>query len=319
MKRWIIVALLTMSLSTISFVGDLGAVELESDVEFATGYRVDNFDWNIAGNILGTNPNLMSELTWSDLESFQIKSGVKALINKVLYLRCSFDVGWILGGDSQDSDFDGHNRTQEWSRSNNNADDGTVLDVTAGFGYQFKLGSGRFRIIPLAGYSYSQQNLTMTDGFQTISTPGRTPPIGPIEGLDSNYDTRWYGPWVGVDLFFRATEKISVFAGFEYHLADYEAKADWNLRVDLAHPKSFEHDADGTGFLITVGGEYVLAKPGWSLGLEINYQDWSTDPGIVRQFEADGSIVETRLNEVNWDSLAIMLKVTYRFQYLYPR
>ena len=316
MKRWIMVALLTMNLSTMSLMRNLGAAELESGLEFTTGYRTDDFDWNIAGNIFGTNPNVLSELTWSDLESFQIKSGVKALINKVLYLRGSFDVGWILGGDNQDSDFDGDNRTQEWSRSNNSADDGTVLDVTAGIGYQVRLGSGRFRIIPLAGYSYSQQNLTMTDGFQTISTPGRTPPIGPIEGLDSNYDTRWYGPWAGVDLSFKASNKILLFAGFEYHWADYKAEANWNLRTDLAYPKSFEHEADGTGILITAGGDYIFAAP-WSLGLEVNYQDWSTDAGIDRQFNSDGTMAVTRLNEVNWESFAIMLRVTYRFHSFY--
>jgi len=325
MKKWIIASLLAANFFAMCLVGNLTAAQLEADLDFTTGYRGDDLDWNIAGDILGTNPNVLSELTWSDLKSYQIKLGAKALINKVFYLRGSFDIGWILDGDNQDSDFAGDNRTQEWSRSNNSADDGTVLDATAGLGYQFKLASGRFRLIPLVGFSYSEQNLTMMDGVQTVSEPALAPagvtplPLGPFAGLDSTYDTQWYGPWIGVDLLFGATEKVNLFVSFEYHWADYEAEANWNLISEFAHPKSFEHEADGTGFLITVGGEYVFAEPWWSLGLEMNYQDWSTDAGIDRVFFADGTTADTRLNEVNWDSFAIMLKVTYRFHYFYHR
>jgi opacity protein-like surface antigen len=324
MKRWLTVVLLMGILSAVCLIGDLEAVEVEGDLELITGYRVDDLDWRIAGNVSGTNPNIFSELTWTDLESPQLKLGGKGTINRVLYLRGYAAFGWVLSGDVQDSDYRGDNRTLEWSRSNNNAEDSTVLDATLAFGYPFKLASDRFRLIPLAGFSYSEQNLKMKDGLQTVSDsalapPSATPlPIGPFAGLDSTYDTKWYGPWVGADLSFRASEKILLFAGFEYHWADYKAEANWNLRSDLAHPKSFEHEADGTGFLITFGGDYAFSEP-WSLGLELNFQDWSTDAGIDRQFNADGTMAVTRLNEVNWESFAIMLRVTYRFRFFYHR
>ncbi|MGD9033688.1 MAG: autotransporter domain-containing protein [Desulfobacteraceae bacterium] len=320
MKRWLIVVLLTGILSTVCLVENLKAVEVEGDLELINGYRVDDLDWNIAGDTSGTTtPNIRSELTWRDLESYQLKLGGKGTIDRIFYLRGSLNFGWGLSGQVQDSDYNGDNRTQEYSRSISSADDSTVFDATVAFGYPFKLASDRFRLIPLAGFSYSEQNLTMKDGTQVISEPPhQTQPIGPIAGLDSTYDTKWYGPWVGVDLSFRATDKIILFAGFEYHWADYEAQANWNLRTDLSHPKSFEHEADGTGFLITAGGDYAFAAP-WSLGLELNYQDWSTDAGIDRQFNSDGTLAFTRLNEVNWESLAIMLRVTYRFHYFYHR
>jgi hypothetical protein len=318
MKRRLIVILMALIFSTLCSIGDLKAVEMEGDLELITGYRVDELDWNIAGNINGTNPNIVSELTWSDLESYQLKLGGKGTIDRVFYLRGSAAFGWVLSGEVQDSDYLGADRTQEFSRSINSADDSTVFDATLAVGYPFKLASDRFKLIPLVGFSYSEQNLTMKDGVQVISQPPQTQPIGPIAGLDSTYDTKWYGPWVGVDLSLKASDKIILFAGVEYHWADYKAEANWNLRSDLAHPKSFEHEADGTGFLITVGGDYVFARP-WSLGLELNYQDWSTDAGIDRQFNSDGTIAVTRLNEVNWESMAIMLRVTYRFRFSYYR
>ncbi len=318
MKRWLTVFLLTGILSAVPLIGHLEAVEVEGDLELINGYRVDDLDWNIAGNPNGTNPNIISELAWSDLKSYQLKVGGRGMINGVFYLRGSIDFGWVLSGEVQDSDYDGDNRTQEYSRSISNSDDSTVFDSTVAFGYPFKLASDRLRLIPIVGFSYSEQNLTMKDGVQVISQPPQTQPIGPIAGLDSTYDTKWYGPWVGLDLSLRATDKIILFAGFEYHWADYEAKANWNLRTDLAHPKRFEHDAAGTGFLITAGGDYVFSES-LSLGLELNFQDWSTDAGIDRQFNADGTIAVTRLNEVNWESFAIMLRLTYRFRFLYHR
>jgi hypothetical protein len=47
--------------------------------------------------------------------------------------------------------------------------------------------------------------------------------------------------------------------------------------------------------------------------LAFTYLKWSTDPGLDRLYYANGSVAETRLNEVNWDSYALMLGLVYRF------
>jgi len=311
-KKWFVIGLIMFSMGYLE--GNPEAAEIGTNLEFGAGYRVDNLNWSIAGNINGTNPNVLSELTWSDLEIFQLKAGIRSTISKAFYVRGSLGYGWI---------FDGDNRTLEYSRSNNSADDGNVVDATLGIGYQLKAISDRLRLVPLVGYSYSDQFLRMTDGFQTVSEPSlvapedRPPEIGPFAGLDSSYESEWWGPWVGIDVLFDASEKMTLFGGFEYHWADYHGEANWNLISKFAHPKSFEHDADGTGIIVALGGEYHLTQP-WYISLNINYQDWSTDPGLDRLFYADGTTADTRLNEVNWDSFAILLGLTYRFQYNYP-
>ena len=200
MKIRLNVVLLTVILLTLCLAGNLGASEFEGELELITGYRVDDLDWNIAGDISGTaTPNIISELTWSDLKSFQLKLGGKGIINRIFYMRGSAAFGWVLSGEVQDSDYNGDNRTQEFSRSISSADDSNVLDATVAFGYPFRLASDRFRLIPVVGFSYSEQNLHMQDGVQVLSEPPQTQPIGPIAGLDSTYETRWYGPWAGVD------------------------------------------------------------------------------------------------------------------------
>ena len=165
---------------------------------------------------------------------------------------------------------------------------------------------------PLVGYSYHEQNLKITDGFQTI------PATGPFPGLDSSYDTEWKGPWIGIDLRFKARE-IKIFAHrfetyftYEYHWADYDAEADWNLRDDLAHPKSFKHDTDGNGYVIGAGFNFVLHQH-WALNFNFDYQDWSTDDGTIKFFLADGTTHKQQLNEVNWTSYALSLGLSVRF------
>ena len=278
----------------------------QSKFILSAGYRVGDLDWNIAGDTTGENPNILSELTWSDLEIYQVKLSNVTMIPKRVYFRGSLAYGWITGGENQDADFNGDNRTLEWSRSNNKTKDDNVLDASLGIGYPFTFGQGKFRISPLIGYSYHKQNLRITDGCQTI------PPTGSFQGLDSTYDAEWSGPWVGLDLMFKLNEKHNLFAEIEYHWADYYAEANWNLRSDYAHPKSFEHDADGDGIIILMGWTYLFHGR-WALDVTVDYQSWSTDHGIDRVFFASGTTAETRLNEVNWESYAAMIGLAYHF------
>jgi hypothetical protein len=283
-----------------------------TELFLTTGRRLDDLDWNIAGDINGNNPNILSELTWKDLESFQLKMAGKTTFQQLLMLRGSLAYSWIFDGENQDSDYNGDDRTLEFSRSNNNSDAGNMLDASFGIGWQFTFCTNDFVMAPVIGYSYHEQNLTITDGYQTI------PSSGPFPGLDSNYETEWKGPWIGLDFTFRADEKrkmapaIETFINIEYHWADYYAQADWNLRTDFAHPKSFEHEADGHGFILNTGLKFIFNYH-WLFNVNLDYQNWSTDPGIIRFFNADGTTPMQQLNEVNWTSYAIMAGIEYHF------
>jgi len=321
-------ALLTMLLTS-------GGMEARAEVlpnldfQLGAGYRQDQFDWNIAGTPRGTSPNILSELQWEDLEIYQVRAKGKAVVG--LDNFPSFDAcvkgflgyGWIVDGDNQDSDFLGDNRTLEFSRSNNKTEDDNVLDAALAIGPRFGFREGMFIVTPLVGYSYHEQNLRITDGVQTLADqplvdsvlgPGELilPPLGPFPGLDSTYEAEWHGPWVGVDLEIRPSGRLTLTGSAEYHWADYEAKADWNLRSDLAHPTSFKHSADGDGIVLTAAAALSLGER-WSMELSYDYADWETDPGRDQVFLSDGTVGETRLNEVNWESQAVMLGVTYRF------
>ena len=276
---------------------------IETDVSFSTGFRYDDFKWNIAGNKGGQEPNILSELTWRKLQSYEVRGDGRLTIPRIITFRGSYAHSWIYRGQNQDSDYLGDNRTFEFSRSNNSSDRGTLLDATAGVGYPWRPASGVYDLTLsfLGGYSYHEQNLTITNGYQTI------PRTGYFSGyLNSEYQARWRGPWTGVDLSFKPKEKVTLFGTFEYHWASYRADARWNLRSDFSQPKSFRHTADGTGVVGSLGVSYLFRKS-WSLYAEAKAQNWSTEPGIDVTFKSNGKTAETRLNKVKWDSVEVRL------------
>jgi hypothetical protein len=85
--------LLLSLLSFLPYPHPAQAADIQTDLGLSTGYRVDDFSWSIAGNISGTDPNVLSELTWSDLETLQATVSGKVLVNEWLYARGSFGYG----------------------------------------------------------------------------------------------------------------------------------------------------------------------------------------------------------------------------------
>lgn len=279
---------------------------LDREYSLSVISRVDELDWNIAGNTSGTSPNILSELTWTDLESLGLEIKGSAPVNNRMYLRGSFRYSWIYSGANQDSDYSGNNRTQEYSRSNNNSDSGSVWDASGGLG--FVLLDGPFFIAPVGGFSYHKQNLTITDGFQTI------PATGPFAGLNSTYEARWFGPWAGLDLWYTRprSRSFTLSMSLEYHVLWYRAEADWNLRSDFSHPKSFEHWATGNGILLTIDSVHRL-KSGISINYGIDVRAFMVHNGTDRVYFSSGAISDTKLNEVNWTSSSIYLGLGYAF------
>ena len=284
----------------------------------SSGYRIDNLNWNIAGNRQGSDPNVLSELSWTDITIYQLKLDNRTVIRDWLYLRGHLDYGIVVNGNNQDSDYNGDNRTQEFSRSVNGVDGNRVWDGSIGVGPHFSFLGSSFTLCPMLGYAIAQQDLNIVDGNQVLTTPPASTPIGPIDGLSRRYQTDWKGPWVGVDLLLRATvaqgpfRSVGIMFTGEYHWVDYTADADWNLRSDLQHPVSFSHEAEGTGIMV---GTTILfeTRYHWGVNVSMNMMDMSTDPGVDRIYHADGSISETRLNEVNWRAFTFEAGLSYGF------
>lgn len=280
--------------------------------DFNMGYRRDHLCWSIQG--YKGNPNKLSELTFRDLDIFQIGFDFQALTYNNIYVRANIDYGWILSGQVQDSDYAGSNRTKEFSRSLSKCNDDNVFDFTIGLGYLFDICDTGFTIAPLAGYSYNRQNLRFREG-QTIINVFFPDEIGPFEGLNSTYQAGWNTGWLGVDLGYPVACNFWLFANYEYHLGTYKARANWNLRDDFAG--DFIHKANTyNGNVLNAGVEYLLCDS-WTVGLAGCYQFWKTQIGtdVTRVITEDYGIVplQTKLNPVEWRSYSIAIDVGYVF------
>lgn len=284
-----------------------GAAETELGV--AVGYRAADMRWSIAGNANGCCPNVLSELSWDDLEVTELALDLRLLTPEGLILAAGGAYGTIRSGDNRDSDYLGDDRSLEFSRSENTTDGDAMWHGSLGLGWRLPWRGGEWSgaFVPRLGYAVHGQDLRITEGYQTL------PPLGAFDGLDSSYRARWKGPWAGLDVDLVPSTAFTLVLGLQYHWPDYYAEANWNLREDFAHPKSFEHEADGRGEVYRVG----LRLPGPASALQWRVdaarERWETDAGVDRVFFADGTSAVTRLNEVVLNTWSISAGIDARF------
>ena len=290
----------------------------DTTFDLSAGYRRDSLSWSIAGNNNGHYVNILSELQWSDLTIYQLSLSNRTVIRDRVYLRGHLDFGVVESGSNRDSDYDGDDRTQEFSRSINGVDGNSVWNASAGIGPRLAFFDETIVVCPLLGYAVSEQDLNIVDGYQAISEPPSSTPIGPIAGLDSRYQTRWKGPWLGADLMVSIPStqgtftRVGILFSGEYHWVDYDAEANWNLRQDYRHPVSFSHAAEGSGYQV---GAKLLFESGdrWGMQAGMRVLEMTTDSGKDRIYYANGTTTETRLNEVQWRSFTFEAGISCRF------
>ncbi|WP_207060846.1 autotransporter outer membrane beta-barrel domain-containing protein [Motiliproteus sp. SC1-56] len=303
----------------ISLCGVSGAEPFPAETALRLGVGVSQheFDWSIAGNLAGSDPNILSELIWRDVQMVELEAGLRLNLGKAVekppfFVLIEGCYGWIYDGDNRDSDFLADNREQEFLRTENRADDGASWHLSLALGVDF-LPLPRLRLSPYLGYGYRELALVITDGNQTLNTLGEE--LGPFAGLDSTYDATWRGPFLGIGAVFAYSERWQWFAEARYSWDDdYSATADWNLRPDFAHPESFVQDTRGSGLGLELGAAYRLAGDDPArLRLTLSRQRWRGAPGLDTVFFADGGVTRTRLNGVDWSRTALVVSYQRSF------
>ncbi|TPW09498.1 MAG: hypothetical protein FD130_2501, partial [Halothiobacillaceae bacterium] len=144
--------------------------------------RMDDLNWNIG---LKPTPNVLSELTWRDLEINQTQTGFTLHNQKVLF-KGEFRYGQIEEGENQDSDYLGDNRTDEFIRSYSKTA-GETVDGSFAMGYRLTTPTARFTstVTPLIGFAKHKQYLQMIEGRRTLNARIPDPAPVPLNGLNS--------------------------------------------------------------------------------------------------------------------------------------
>ncbi len=280
------------------------------------GYRTSELKWSIAGN----GVNILSELQWKKVHGYEIQPSVEYIQKSGklhgLNLQASVNKSFTSSGDNQDSDYDGNNRTQEFSRSNNKSDSGGSDSFSASIGYSFDFKGSRqenlTRFTALFGYALQRQRFSMGQGYQTIATGGLTPPLGPIGDLDSSYDAEFSAPYIGLELNSRFMEKHNIKLTGRFLRGYYTGTGHWNQRPDFAHPDSFVQEANGYGLAagIKYGWEFY---PRTQLTLGYNYNYFKTGSGTDTNYMADGSVLIGYFNKAEYSSMDFMTGLNYKF------
>ena len=271
-------------------------------------YRQDNFVWN-KGDVNNV-PNVLSELKWTQLRTNALKGVLKQDLGPKYFLEASGSWGYTFSGLNQDSDYSGSNRTDEFSRSNNNGSGGTMFDASLALGWKLQ-NSKKAKTSLLAGYAVNRQTLNMFDYVQTIDT-NANPRLGPDPSVSFIYMALWRGPWIGISHESELNKRLQLTTRLEYHIPNYNGECHWASRDDLAHPVSNNHWSRGEGIVASLGFDYA-AGPKWKLGAGIDYTHYWIQPGTDQVNSFDDLHAQLPLNEVRWDSWAFRLKATYRF------
>ena len=262
--------------------------------------RFDQLSWNIAGNLAGTGPNVISDLSWNNVGFHEARLGFRFIGDDTWYLKGYTSKAWGFTGTNQDSDYNGDNRSLEYSRSVADSDRSSAEDFSIAIGQQIRI-DNRIGITPLVGFSSHRQTFTMTNGNQTVCD-SCSRGLGPYAGLNSTFNTHWRGPWLGLDLRLAAAKRWTTYAELEYHYSYYDAQAD-----------SQDQTARGKGTHIGLGMSYALLVPNSFFNVGVKQNQYSTRAGVHNFYLANGTVSSQRLNAVNWRSNTITVGITSQY------
>lgn len=268
------------------------------------GYGIDTLDyrWSVSGNIYGTSPNIMSELSWNNLQGNAHHLGLEFIASSGWMGRSTLQMNeFNQGGQVQDSDYLYDNRTGEFSRSFSLPNGSNSQDLTLLAGHKLSLNeSQNISITPIIGISRNLTELRMVSGKQTIPASTSYP------NLDNRYRAQFDAILAGVEACWWMTPTLGLDLKWHHAWLNYHAEADWNLRTDFQHPVSFYHDGKGSDNRWTIG---LLGRINneWQMELAYTFRQGSLQNGIDVVNLSNGSQQRTLLKEVEWSTTSTSL------------
>lgn len=263
----------------------------------------------------------LSKLEWERLRyaHFGLRGKGKVAGNWVLFAGASY--GKIFEGVNKDYDYGKDHHQGLYNFSCAQADKGELFDFDGAIGYEWDIACVKTTL--MGGYNYAEQHVRQMSPAR-FSYNGENDPFypshftysGKVEGLHSNYRTRWQGPWGGITLV-SDWGPLRMEAFFAYHRLDYNGVGYWNLRDDLA--KSFTQSGNGHGVRLGLKAAVCLSEQD-SVGLSALYTDWRVKNGVDQvsfyDYEYGSEQIKTAkvpLNGVYWNSFVLSLVYTRHF------
>jgi hypothetical protein len=275
----------------------------ELNLSYGLGVRNDGLRWAVAADLFGTPPNILSELTWRNLQGSEQAFGLEYIASSGWLGRANLRLtGFNMGGEVQDSDYTLDNRNGESSRSLNTTHGSTAQDAALLIGRRFYMNENTtLAITPIIGLSRNISDLRSNNGVQVI------PASGPYPNLDNRYRAQFSSMLAGAETRWWFASPFGLDMKWHHHWINYHAEADWNLRTDLQHPVSFYQDGKGSDDRWELGLLARLNKD-WTMELAYSRLKGSLQNGLHVDNNSTFPLQQsTLLREVVWSSASTSL------------
>lgn len=270
------------------------------------GLAINNLSFNIAGNELGTNPNILSELKWN--KTLSVDFGVRLDYTiKNFQVNGDFTFSQNLSGNVSDIDYNRDNRQGAYSE--------LYLSNHKGNGFSFRLEPG-FQIIktnsstfgPFISFQYAKNRNYLLNQKQWTNRD-----MDYINGLNSYYEYKF--PEYGLGLFYnqKLTDKLNVDFKISGSYSQYYAYGNWNLRSEFLQPVSYEHKGQGYSIRPDLKFTHQLSRStALNLGYRMHYY-YMSDGKDYLYTHADG-LTKSKLNEVEMMNHQILVGIKYNIK-----
>lgn len=276
-------------------------------IDVSAARRTSRLEWGV-----GSVGRIRSQLVYDHLKTSEyrvfLRSPIILKLGKAgLAFEASLAEGSVFGGRADDSDYASSTGqlSQEMLAT---ASGGASTTRTLAIGwYRRGDGHGSRRDISLwVGWTWSNLTVQMQNGVLMF------PAAYPIAGLNSEYRARWTGPWIdlqpGVSL---GAVMLEARIGLSPRAA-FASRGTWNLRPDLAQPKSFEQHGTGVGITSTLSASYAItAAVSVFFGGELDW--WTSWRGSDVTYFENGARVESTLRKATLSSRAAVIGTRLAF------
>lgn len=312
------------------------------NAEITTGYRQDNFSWNMSG--LHDTPDQLWTMYWKGLQIYEVATKLSYTSCNNYYIRGNGNWGGIycgsvtargLGQDvtgtsitsSSTTSSDSRSHHDNFSRIHGDGDNGSVWDGGGAVGYQWMSNGRRFVITPVIGYAFHALNLEMHNARQVVNTIDFPLLLGRIPDLNVRYRPRIQGPFVGFD-FITIVEMpcVLLFGTFEFEWDRYRAQGKWNFQDQFI--QSWRDSTRGKGMYVNLGFNYRMGC-NWYLGIIGTYRNWHGREGRHVPISLTNTLAEPdqifgtmpafpprehlHCKRIQWSSWSVVATLDFRF------
>lgn len=301
--------------------------KIRTELNLSTGYRNDNIQ---RINCLQIEPNQISQKDSIKIKSINLwQIGFNGrLIMPNLDDNCSnysflnnfFISGfayWGLGGKNSKLCEQITSTTLETKQIGKaRLKDARMSDYQIGLGYLFDKNCWNLSLS--GGYAFDKQKIRTKCGEIALSST-EIFLYAPIYGCGYKTITKWNGPWIGTEIFYR-WDLYRLSLGYDFHAVKYKANH-CIPPIALAQEQGMStitKSSHGFGNALSLNGRYFFQQDweNWECGILLTYKNWNANKGSLKSlyFNNNGYSPTTKTSATGrWISYAVNFDIGYIF------